>query len=145
MSAITITRATWHTDEQTIKSIRMPVFVEEQKGEATLGHIIFLDGTLTVSKKNQNLQKIMRFDHCDAFALAIPKNASESIHAALAYTWPNGRQHRVHDHKLLKDVLLDGDDFTRTHYCIAIVREPVERFVSAWWYLQWKYRFPLYC
>ena len=30
MSAITITRATWHTDEQTIKSIRMPVFVEEQ-------------------------------------------------------------------------------------------------------------------
>ena len=79
----------------------------------------------------------MRFDHCDAFALAIPKNASESIHAALAYTWPNGRQHRVHDHKLLKDILLDGDDFTRTHYCIAIVREPVERFVSAWWYLQW--------
>ena len=78
----------------------------------------------------------MRFDHCDAFALAIPKNASESIHAALAYTWPNGRQHRVHDHKLLKDILLDGDDFTRTHYCIAIVREPVERFVSAWWYLQ---------
>lgn len=30
MSAITITRATWHTNEQTIKSIRMPVFVEEQ-------------------------------------------------------------------------------------------------------------------
>ena len=79
----------------------------------------------------------MRFDHCDAFALAIPKNASESIHAALAYTWPNGKQHRVHDHKLLKDILLEGDDFTRTHYCIAIVREPVERFVSAWWYLQW--------
>ena len=32
---------------------------------------------------------------------------------------------------------MEGDDFTRTHYCIAIVREPVERFVSAWWYLQW--------
>ena len=30
MRAITITRATWQTDEQTIKSIRMPVFVEEQ-------------------------------------------------------------------------------------------------------------------
>ena len=30
MSAITITQATWHTDEQIIKSIRMPVFVEEQ-------------------------------------------------------------------------------------------------------------------
>ena len=51
----------------------------------------------------------MRFDHCDAFALAIPKNASESIHAALAYVWPNGRQYRVHDHKPLKDILHDGD------------------------------------
>ena len=79
----------------------------------------------------------MRFDHCDAFALAIPKNASESIHLALMYDWPNGRTHRVHDHKLLKDILMDGDDFTRTHYCMAILREPVERFVSAWWYLQW--------
>ena len=39
------------------------VFVEEQKGEATLGHIIFLDGTLTVSKKNQNLQKMLSLYH----------------------------------------------------------------------------------
>jgi len=39
------------------------VFVEEQKGEATLGHIIFLDGTLTVGKKNQNLQKMLSLYH----------------------------------------------------------------------------------
>ena len=58
----------------------------------------------------------MRFDHCDAFALAIPKNASESIHAALAYTWPNGRQHRVHDHKLLKDILNNNDILLNIYY-----------------------------
>jgi len=32
-------------------------FVEEQKGTATLGRIIFRDGALTVPKEMQNLQK----------------------------------------------------------------------------------------
>ena len=32
--------------------------VDEQKGEATLGHIIFQDGTLKVPKTKQNLQKL---------------------------------------------------------------------------------------
>jgi len=79
----------------------------------------------------------MRFDHCDVLALAIPKNASESLHTALAYVWPNGKQYRIHQHQLLKDILRAGEDFIHTYYCIAIVREPVERFVSAWWFLQW--------
>mgnify|MGYP003153391958 FL=1 len=30
-------------------------FVQEQKGEATLGHIMFQDGVLTVPKEKQNL------------------------------------------------------------------------------------------
>ena len=33
-------------------------FVDEQKGEATLGHIIFKDGVLMVPKQKQNLQKL---------------------------------------------------------------------------------------
>ncbi len=32
--------------------------VDEQKGEATLGHIIFKNGDLKVSKEKQNLQKL---------------------------------------------------------------------------------------
>ena len=32
-------------------------FVDEQKGESTLGHIIFEDGSLSVPKESQNLQK----------------------------------------------------------------------------------------
>jgi len=79
----------------------------------------------------------MKFNHCYAMALAIPKNASESIHEALAYTYPNGEQNRVHDHRTLRNILWEGNEFTRTHYCFAVLREPVERFVSAWWYLQW--------
>jgi len=39
------------------------VFVQEQKGEATLGHIIFHDGTLSVGKQNQNLQKLLSLYH----------------------------------------------------------------------------------
>ena len=39
------------------------VFVEEQKGEATLGHITFYDGTLAVSKEKQNLQKLLSLYH----------------------------------------------------------------------------------
>jgi hypothetical protein len=39
------------------------VFVDEQKGEATLGHIIFRDGVLTVPKEKQNLQKLLSLYH----------------------------------------------------------------------------------
>jgi hypothetical protein len=38
-------------------------FAAEQKGEATLGHIIFKDGTLTVPKEKQNLQKLLSLYH----------------------------------------------------------------------------------
>jgi hypothetical protein len=38
-------------------------FVEEQKGEATLGHIMFKDGMLYVSKEKQNLQKLLSLYH----------------------------------------------------------------------------------
>ena len=38
-------------------------FVEEQKGEATLGHIIFRDGDLKVPKQKQNLQKLLSLYH----------------------------------------------------------------------------------
>jgi len=39
------------------------VFVSEQKGEATLGHIIFQNGTLVVPKEKQNLQKLLSIFH----------------------------------------------------------------------------------
>ena len=39
------------------------VFVDEQKGEATMGHITFRDGVLTVKKNKQNLQKILSLYH----------------------------------------------------------------------------------
>jgi hypothetical protein len=38
-------------------------FKDEQKGEATLGHIIFKDGSLKVKKKEQALQKILSLYH----------------------------------------------------------------------------------
>jgi len=38
-------------------------FVDEQKGEATLGHIIFKDGDLKVPKEKQNLQKLLSLYH----------------------------------------------------------------------------------
>lgn len=34
-------------------------FVDEQKGECTLGHVIFEDGVITVSESQQNLQKFL--------------------------------------------------------------------------------------
>ena len=37
--------------------------VDEQKGECTMGHIRFLDGTLKVSKELQNLQKLLSLYH----------------------------------------------------------------------------------
>lgn len=39
------------------------VFVDEQKGESTLGHIIFKDGMLFVPKEKQNLQKLLSLYH----------------------------------------------------------------------------------
>ena len=38
-------------------------FVKEQKGEVTLGHIMFKDGTLFVPKEKQNLQKLLSLYH----------------------------------------------------------------------------------
>ena len=38
-------------------------FVDEQKGEATLGHIIFKEGVLMVPKEKQNLQKLLSLYH----------------------------------------------------------------------------------
>ena len=37
--------------------------VDEQKGECTMGHIRFYDGTLTVKKEQQNLQKLLSIYH----------------------------------------------------------------------------------
>ena len=37
--------------------------VDEQKGECTMGHIVFKDGTLKVSKTQQNLQKLLSIYH----------------------------------------------------------------------------------
>ena len=39
------------------------VFVDEQKGEATLGHIMFKDGHLHVPKEFQSLQKLLSIYH----------------------------------------------------------------------------------
>jgi len=38
-------------------------FVDEQKGEATMGHILFKDGDLRVPKEKQNLQKLLSLYH----------------------------------------------------------------------------------
>lgn len=38
-------------------------FVDEQKGEATIGHITFENGDLKVSKEKQNLQKLLSLYH----------------------------------------------------------------------------------
>ena len=37
--------------------------VDEQKGEATLAHVVFKDGTLFVPKQKQNLQKLLSLYH----------------------------------------------------------------------------------
>ncbi len=39
------------------------VFVDEQKGEVTMGHIVFRDGDLRVPKEKQNLQKLLSLYH----------------------------------------------------------------------------------
>ena len=38
-------------------------FVSEQKGESTLGHIMFKNGSLQVPKEKQNLQKLLSLYH----------------------------------------------------------------------------------
>ena len=38
-------------------------FKQDQKGEATLGHIVFREGILTVPKQKQNLQKLLSLYH----------------------------------------------------------------------------------
>jgi hypothetical protein len=55
-------------DTNTQKEIRYATnqnspFKEDQKGESTLGHIVFKDGGLTVKKKDQALQKILSLYH----------------------------------------------------------------------------------
>lgn len=40
-------------------------FTDEQKGEVTLGHIVFKDGSLTVPKEYQSLQKLLSLYHPD--------------------------------------------------------------------------------
>ena len=55
-------------DENSQKELRYAtnqnsVFVEEQKGQVTLGHIVFKNGTLTVPKEKQNLQKLLSLYH----------------------------------------------------------------------------------
>ena len=37
--------------------------VDEQSGEATLGHIVFRDGAITVTKEKQNLQRLLSLYH----------------------------------------------------------------------------------
>jgi hypothetical protein len=39
------------------------VFVDEQKGESTMGHIMFTDGVLNVKKEQQALQKLLSIYH----------------------------------------------------------------------------------
>jgi AMMECR1 domain-containing protein len=39
------------------------VFVDEQKGESTMGHIMFTDGVLAVKKEQQALQKLLSIYH----------------------------------------------------------------------------------
>jgi len=55
-------------EKNTQKEIRFATnhnspFKVEQEGEATLGHIIFKDGALTVPKSMQNLQKLLSLYH----------------------------------------------------------------------------------
>ena len=38
-------------------------FIDEQKGEATLGHIVFKSGNLLVTREQQNLQKLLSLYH----------------------------------------------------------------------------------
>ena len=65
-------------------------FVDEQKGEATMGHIIFNDGVLTVPKEKQNLQKLLSLYHPrlgstykEFEANIVAENEVDEIHAEI--------------------------------------------------------------
>ena len=65
-------------------------FVDEQKGEATMGHIIFDDGVLTVPKEQQNLQKLLSLYHPrlgstykEFEPTVVAENEVEEIHAEI--------------------------------------------------------------
>ena len=65
-------------------------FVDEQKGEATMGHIVFDDGVLTVPKEKQNLQKLLSLYHPrlgstykEFEANIVAKNEVDEIHAEI--------------------------------------------------------------
>lgn len=53
------------------------VFVDEFKGEARLGHIIFRDGTLFVPREKQTLQKLLSLYHPDLNKKYAEFNAEE--------------------------------------------------------------------
>jgi len=65
-------------------------FVDEQKGESTMGHIVFEDGVLTVGKQQQNLQKLLSLYHprigstfTEFEPHVIAENEVEKIHAEI--------------------------------------------------------------
>ena len=59
----------WYDEEQRMqRELRYATnqnspFADEQKGESTLGHIMFKDGVLFVKKEQQNLQKLLSLYH----------------------------------------------------------------------------------
>ena len=65
-------------------------FVDEQKGEATMGHILFENGVLNVSKEKQNLQKLLSLYHPRKGAIytefeptVVAKDEVDEIHAEI--------------------------------------------------------------
>ena len=65
-------------------------FVDEQKGESTMGHIIFEDGVLTVGKQQQNLQRLLSLYHPRIGSTfnefephVVAENEVEKIHAEI--------------------------------------------------------------
>ena len=65
-------------------------FVDEQKGEATMWHIVFDDGVLTVPKEKQNLQKLLSLYHPrlgstykEFEANIVAENEVDEIHAEI--------------------------------------------------------------
>jgi len=64
------------------------VFVDEQKGESTMGHITFKDGVMNVKKNLQNLQKLLSLYHPlkdHIFAELLPQKIAEDELTALEY------------------------------------------------------------
>ena len=58
-------------------------FIDEQSGEAILGHIIFEEGVLAVSKEKQNLQKLLSLYHPKKGAIYQEWQAEEVAEDAL--------------------------------------------------------------